>query len=292
MSYMSDHDGNENAIQPTTEREQSVSDAPKISGFKPVNDDHAIERVTFVVGFSRAFTSEELSDIRRHHSLWSSDLPAHKDTPGFTLTFDADGPRAEAISGVEFAFSRPDGSAVWALRFIGPNVSVECTRYTRWAKIWSSAHAHLSKALELIGKFDDAPTPSKLQLNVTDVFVAADSDAQLTAVFKDSDLIPKAATKFGSDWHSHTGWFEENANNRILHNLNIDAASERGDGSEGARISLLHVLTADVSDTSLSELSDHMILHMETLHQANKAVMGALLTEEIATRISLGTSTQ
>lgn len=258
-----------------------------MADFQPVNDDHAIERVTFVVRFARPFTSEEIGQFRRNHSLWAGDLPASRENAGLALTIDGDGPRVEPLPGIEFAFSRPDGTAVWALRIVGPDVAVECTRYTRWIKVWSAAQLHLSKALVLLQTLPDPPQSEKVFLNVVDAFASTDPDASAATVFKPGSLLPPGVPNFGSSWHCHTGWFDGTGDDRILHNLNVDAAAQQGD-EPSARISVFHGLSVDTKSLALADLNAFVLERMETLHQANKNVMTSLLTDKIAERIKLG----
>lgn len=259
--------------------------------FQPINDDHAIEQVTFTIGFARPFTEADLAVFRKRHDLWADTLPAMRDPAVFAVQIeDGSAVRVEKAPGVEFAFMRPDGSPVWAMRVLGPEIVVECTRYSRWARVWGAAQRYFGLALDLVSEGEGEPNAMlRTSLVVQDAFKAPADGADLRSLFVNTDLLPEAMFGRGSDWHVNTGWFSDLETLRVLHNLNIDGAGDVA--SNIARVRIQHVMTvirgpADVNETA-SERRDWLGKAMDALHLENKALVGRLLQPALLNRIGM-----
>lgn len=257
--------------------------------FQPVNDDHAIEQVVFSLAFARPFNSIDLEAFRLAHTNWADALPAVREPAGFAIVVDAGkGIRAQSAPGVEFAFVRPDGSPVWALRVLGTEIVVECSRYSRWERIWGAASKHLELALEVVGSLNEPNSLIGVTHLVQDGFIAPLEDQDIQQLFVKSDLLPAAIYGRGADWHAHSGWFAQAEAMRTLHNLNVDATSDQA--AAAARVTVTHLMTVsrepDV-DYNPKILSDWLRRTMTLLHSENKALMAKLLSEPILERIGL-----
>jgi uncharacterized protein (TIGR04255 family) len=261
--------------------------------FYPVNDDHAIERVVFAVSFDRAFEEDDIALLRKNHHLWADELPAVREPSSFKIHADTD-QKLHALSAptLEFAVLRPDGTAIWSLRFIGPEAVVECTRYTRWEKIWGAAHKHFNRVITCLSQAP-ARNVTKVGLVVQDAFVTNSGIGETSDVLMQSDLLPAFIFSAGPEWHVHAGRFipcEENG--RMLSNLNVDAVVlKQGDGADlRRRISVLHVLTADrdeeVASGSVS-IDAWLTDRMEQFHARNKEILAQLLEPGLIARIGL-----
>jgi hypothetical protein len=258
--------------------------------FQPINDDHAIEQVAFTVAFERPFNEADLGHFRRRHDLWADSLPAVREPTGFAVQVeDGNAFRIERAPGIEFAFVRPDGSAVWAMRIIGAEIIVECSRYSRWARIWGAAQAHLGHALDIVGEGEAANPMVRASLVVQDAFAAPLLDQKLESLFVRSDLLPSAVFSRGANWHAHSGWFADRDALRILHNLNIDGIGD--DAASVARVRVNHIMTAVRSaasaDETASERRAWLGEAMESLHLENKALIGVLLQPDLLDRIGM-----
>ena len=120
--------------------------------FKPINDDHAVQSVAFSLHFDRPLDQRVIQHIQSQHHRWQPDLPAVQIPQmfGFEVGPAGQTPKQIVGHGVEFSYLRPDGTPAWQLRFDVGNIVVECTRYTRWARVWQAANGHLQTALEVI----------------------------------------------------------------------------------------------------------------------------------------------
>jgi hypothetical protein len=261
--------------------------------FKPVSGDHAIERVVFSLAFDRSFDAEDISQIRKQHAVWATDLPALRDPPGFMIVTE---PEISAVTlpAVEFAFLRPDGSAVWSMRIMGPEVVIECSRYTRWAKVWDAAQRHLARFLAI--KWPGSGRAlAKASLVVQDAFVCDEGEADFPTLLNEGPLLPTSLFDAGPNWHVHTGrFFGTEIYDRILSNVNVDAVLQSvitdGEARETHRVSILHILVADRSVTDSQE--DSAVLEwlrerMDKFHSCNKAMLIELLHAEQVARVGL-----
>jgi hypothetical protein len=257
--------------------------------FQPVNDDHAIEQVVFALAFSRPFQGPDLDVFRQAHFQWAEALPAIREPAGFAIVVDAGkGVRAQNAPGVEFAFMRPDGTPVWAFRVFGNEIVVECSRYSRWARIWGAASKYLNLAFELVAGLETPANLTGVTHLVQDSFVAPLTDQDVSQLFVRSDLLPNAIFERNADWHSHTGWFADATNLRVLHNLNVDATSDQA--ASAARISVTHLMTVSgesVPGEGAAAQAAWLEETMTLLHAENKTLMAKLLDPRVLERIGL-----
>ncbi|CAN5149902.1 TIGR04255 family protein [soil metagenome] len=259
--------------------------------FRPVNDDHAIERVSFGLGFERPFTADDVSAVREKHSLWARHLPMMADPRALTFAFDPIEKelKAERAPGLEFSVVRPDGTPVWSFRVVGPDVTVDCTRYSRWAKVWDTAKQHLTTMLELNSGWGSPNPLRRLTLAVNDGFRSRAKGYDASALLNECDVLPKSIFLRGPNWHAHAGWFDDLAGEKLLHNINLDSTAEPSneDGDSDVAVTIFHLMT--VFRDEHSEMDEHawMADTMEKLHQANKNMVASLIKPAIAERIEL-----
>ena len=195
-----------------------------------------------------------------------------------------------------FSFLRPDGKPAWVYRFIAGEIAVECSRYTRWDRIWASAHNYLKMGFEIIKGNEPNRKVVTCSLSVTDRFRATTENYSLKHLFKQSSFIPDKLLQFTGQWHNHSGWFESLNSDNSLQNLNFDAHHEPriivpGQGQELV-IDVLHlqqlrypapILISEFDEEGKSRLDSGMRL----MHENNKAIMVDLLTDEMAKKVGL-----
>ena len=144
-------------------------------------------------------------------------------------------PNSSLRSAVQLSHLRPDGTPAWLLRLLGRQLSVECTRYSRWEKVWGAAHRYLEAGLEVIEEQEPSRKIALLGQTFIDTFLAERDDYDLSALLKRESPLADKVFSSGSTWHSHVGWFERldclGTNVPWLNQLNLDAVSSLHPGT-------------------------------------------------------------
>lgn len=264
--------------------------------FDPINDDHAVQSVTFSVLFDRPLDQRTIVHVQSSHDRWRPDLPAVQAPQIFGIEIGAGGsPRQINGHGVEFSYLRPDGTPAWQLRFEGQAIHVECTRYTRWERIWQVARGHLETALAVIeeGSFEAQSNVIATTLQYVDRFSTSDVHYDLSLLLTHNEYIPPRVFAQGDLWHAHQGWFDRSHDlGPLLNNLNLDARHEPPDDQSRILITLLHLqqlrYAEHLSLTSYREqISNQLDAVMQSLHEKNKALISSILSEDMKNRIGL-----
>jgi uncharacterized protein (TIGR04255 family) len=252
--------------------------------FKPVNSEHSVQSVTFVLALdgmipSSAFQSVKLQELQR-------ELPAVQ-TPEFEIGAASS---VRRIHGIQFAHLRPDGTPAWALRILGNEITVECSRYTRWEKVWGVARQYFEAALAAAAAGERQRKVTAIGQNFIDVFVANRDKYDLQALLKPGDLlVTKAFTSSSPSWHSHIGWFEDKGIT-WLNQLNIDAV-QRPDPSAEQRLHIQITHNQRLGMNPPLALSDEVMAvldaAMEKLHIQNKGILRQLLSRPMQKQIGL-----
>nr|NWG26606.1 TIGR04255 family protein [Pseudorhodoplanes sp.] len=263
--------------------------------FQPLNSEHAIQAVTFTVALDGPVHTSAINLLRNRADL-ISELPAVQTPDVFELSPGAI-PVPRRIGGVQFSHLRPDGSPAWALRLFGAELVVECTRYTRWDRVWETAERYLQAGLQDVA---NASSKSKrnvavIALNYVDAFTADNQEYRLDDLIKPSALIAGKAFEAGAVWHSHIGWFEKResgASAAWLNQLNLDA--RRSDPnppgtSPKLRIEITHNQEYRFNPAiSINEAEAKLSSCMKEMHAQNKLILSMMLVDEMAKRIGLG----
>jgi uncharacterized protein (TIGR04255 family) len=254
------------------------------TGFVPVNGDHAVFTVAFAVQFDDFVTPPDLQAFANQLPDIQADLPANSVINN------------ENEFGVLFSYRRPDSSAVWALRFAGNSIAVECTQYTRWERVSSQAFKYLTAAITALLERRPDIGFGQRSLQVRDKFIQDDSaEYDISSALKPSDLLIPSIFSAGKAWHSHFGWFEDFyvEDETVLNRLEV--ASSGGDVFDVAQRSATHQwsLIIDHFQEVRSALLDgeEIIQRLDSdygsLHKKNKEVLTKVLTDEMQDVISL-----
>jgi hypothetical protein len=262
--------------------------------FVPLHEDHSIQLVSFAIGLDSPLRREDLESIRLAHSEWSDDLPAIMDAPpGFE--FDGTGLRP-ALAGVQFAYLRPDGSPAWLLRAFQNQITVECARYSRWARVWASAESHLAKAIRVIAASNSSLKAIGLTFQVIDEFRARNRNFALEhLIVRGSRFVVPHLFESGRVWHSHHAWFEHDREKFFLNAVNVDSRriefvnEVTEDPDDIHSVSITHMQQLRLrTPVLLQDLKALLAPEMSGLHAKNKALLDEILAAPIKTRISLG----
>tara|TARA_R110000868_G_scaffold411715_1_gene707933 strand:- start:1315 stop:2163 length:849 start_codon:yes stop_codon:yes gene_type:complete len=264
-----------------------------MQGYAPINNDHAIESISFTLSLDRPVGAAEANAIRALHAEFAHELPALRNPSAFRMNIDpGQEMRPSALPGVEFAFLQPDGSPIWALRVVGDEITVECNLYSRWARVWGASQSYLFGTIQALAGQNSSIRIMAANLSVRDAF---SGDAELqdpSSCLRMSRFVPEMAFKNGNRWHCHTGWFEESNSFEILHNLNLDASAvQLINGPKSSRLSISHSLThripEEVAGGGADTACNYLQKVFETLHMQNKAVVKELLVDETSAAIGL-----
>lgn len=253
--------------------------------FNPINDDHAVESVSFTVLTTRLIDADDIHALAENHNAIRSELPAFSLPEPGTPT-------------VEFAYRRPDGTASWLLRCgNGNEITVECRRYTRWEKVWATAERFLKHAMECCVQAEEVSFINST-LRVTDRFKSASSETKLESIFRRDSLIADIVFDIGPVFHSNVGWFESAEEERILNTLNVQG---RLDGEFNRTSSVidrsLYVVLEHFQqirpvkpftlEEAFSEESPVIARSMSLLHARNKEMLRRIVVDKMQDRIGL-----
>jgi uncharacterized protein (TIGR04255 family) len=256
--------------------------------FEPVNADHAVQSATFSVAFDGPVSQAAVQALGRRRDL-TSELPAVQNPEGIELNIAPSGtPAPRRMQGVQLAHLRPDGTPAWALRLMGQELAVDCTRYTRWARIWDTAQRYLKVGLSVIPSGDRSRKVAVLGHTVVDQFVANRDEYELSQLLKNSRFIANITFEAGPTWHNHVGWFEKGSDSDLwLNQLNVDAIREPNSG----QLVVLVTHNQEVrfaAPLELAAVEDRLDETMNKLHSQNKLVLEELLSPEMSKKIGLG----
>jgi uncharacterized protein (TIGR04255 family) len=264
--------------------------------FAPIHEDNAIERIIFVAISDTPLSRQavERSSLRKR---LRQELPAASNAQLIEQTQNADGTVTNhAFDGIEFSFVRPDATPIWTLRILGRQVIVECTRYTRWDKIWPRARGYIADALTLTLQAKKDAKLISFQISYQDRFHPNSDEIDYTTLLKSSPFLSSFLKESGRMWHQHLGWFDSFEQTAVLNNLNIDVQSSnleewktQGRGNISVSISHLQELKAASTDVEafISSQSVNIDAVANRMRIRNKEIMESLLVEEMQGQISL-----
>lgn len=270
--------------------------------FDPVNDDHAIQMAGFALGLTKPLPWSMINSVLASPLDWRRELPALELTQTMELHLNPQTgqPVNRVMRGVQFSHKRPDGSSSWQLDVLGSEIRIMTTLYTRWNATWEKAGDILMGIAGQLGQLEKERDIriNSIGLLVVDVFSTEDESPDYSdLLIEDSRDIPSRVLNAGKFWHSHTGWFNEQANGRVLNQLNIDARNGGGENSipgipdDRTRVVVQHnqvfrpgepiPLAAD------KDLEDALLTEMPSMHSQNKLTLRSILIPEMQSRIKV-----
>lgn len=253
--------------------------------FRPINSDHAVLSASCSVVFDQPVATAQLNALRGRSDLLV-ELPAVQLPEGIELQIGPGQlvPRPHRRTGVQMSHLRPDGTAAWALRLMGGQLGVDCNRYTRWDRVWTTAKKYLLAGLEAAA----GRKVGTVGLVVVDAFVANREDYELTSLLQPGPSLAARVFSAGPTWHNHLGWFDEQptflADSHWLNQLNVDAA--RLEPNE-LRIQITHNQEFRFDHPRDLPSSDDLDLWFSNFHLNNKRVLSDLLEPSVSRQIGL-----
>lgn len=261
-----------------------------MTSFRPASGDHGTDMVIFQLIFDAPLGPDIFAAAEAQHVKWREELPALQlgnpdpvRLPGFLAL-------PPQTAGVSFSHLRPDGLPAWQVRFDPGSISVVCTRYIRWERIWKTAKRYLEKALELIAAEDGERAMSIAMLQFADRFETPAAGYDAKSLLKTGPHLPAAAFTLGPAWHNNMGWFDkDHALGEVLHNLNIASnplpLPDTATNEETVSIGITHIqelrLAPALALGDAKTVSERLDQAMNGLHGANRALVKELLVGKV-----------
>lgn len=270
--------------------------------FQPINDDHAIQQVTFGIALGKPVVAATVDTLRAEPASWRADMPAVEITQMIDLRMDAAGnPRPVMVRGAEFSFKRPDGSPQTSLAILGNEIQIQISKYTRWDPTWEKVWSYITALLGRLAALEKerAQVVQTVSLVILDAFRSSDAQPKFDEVLARSSAIAHSVFERGAAWHNHTGWFVAHEKGRILNQMNIDTKSVSvvdpitGQKTEPSELTITHrqVTMFDphlkLEDVETDQLNADINGAFEAMHLANKREVSSLLTSAMRERIRI-----
>lgn len=256
-----------------------------VTNFSPVNDDHAITNVLFSLALDE-FIEPAVLAAASAAAPWRDTLPGLSRLPDAQISMLGQTFETPAL---QAAIVRPDGRPLWALRFNGTELTVECTAYTRWNAVWSQASGYLHQAWDLIRGAQPNAQILEYRLAVTDAF-STDADAYSPAALfvENCPILPPSLYGAGPIWHANTGWVDVVSSGRVFETIQAQSTGQReGYQAKGPyRVTIQHALRASVDQSPHSDLGQ-MDATITDLHARNKRLLMSALRAEVLSGIGL-----
>jgi len=268
--------------------------------FEPVNKAHAIVEMVLFFEFVPSLSANNIQRLLALRSELEEDLPSSDVLTSVQVLLSDQGVKQEAkTGGIELRRFKPDGSLEWLIRISETSVSIHCLEYTRWESVWSKVNDYADKVFSKLSGAN--VTISKIGLKYVDQFMFHGDmkTYDVTPLLKqDSPLLHPHAFRSGSQWHCHTGWFEDaEALGQVLSQLNVDSTMASIQGNQHIVVVIDQTFTRHaMSEGELASYSVPTIVGLETrsrlvnwMHEANKRLLCELLTDSVRNRIRLYT---
>jgi uncharacterized protein (TIGR04255 family) len=265
--------------------------------FDPIYPAHAIERCSASFVFDEPITEKAFQKLRNKAdaSLSQAQLLAQPQ-PNFGFQIDA-------TNGVV----TPRHAGVGSVNYSNSDRSITCT-ITPSAIVWSSARylrwqpfaGQLEQfVLPLLQFYEDLVSLQVVKLDYLDRFFWTGdwSDFNADSLLQShAGKASKPSTKAYREWHSHSGWFEETADQfRRLVNINIDAVGALRPGETVPVPSIgIYTMIQDqsiVPDSNIGAVSPPSLGcpldRLDNQHEALKLLLAGVINTGMADRIAL-----
>lgn len=264
------------------------------NNLKPFGEQHAIKTMAFALEFISPLEVDAFLQLLSLHSEWQDFLPRKISQQALHVNLDrvigAGGQPAskQELSGVIFDRIGPDGNVEWGLNVSSERIVVACTKYTRWAEIWSQSRNLLEKVAPIC--LSHQPIKS-VGLQYTDEYIwnGEISDFRANLLFKaDSLYLTPNVFNLENLWHCHHGYFVDFTDPikyRRHDTLNIDLLEQ--DKNMVVRIQTTHRSLPDKVFVDPKSLFENIDMYMEKMHDENKNLLSNLIVDEMLEKISL-----
>lgn len=262
-------------------------DAPALTTFAPINEDHAVTWVKFGLQVDEAIDLATL-EMAKSRGEWLKELPAVTNLPPVRVST---GMGTLEVPAIQFAIVQPDGSPLWALKISGQIIEVECRAYTRWDPTWKKAEKYLNDVWSIVRSEQEEARIIDFNLEVEDRFTSTHNKYDISDLFRPSDYFNPSSIFSSGVWHSKAGWFEQDPDANIINTLTLQSNGEYDGSKFNAPYAVVarHLINFVSRDSTLSpgssiDLLDHAV---NVMHERNKSTLLAILSEDMAGRIGL-----
>jgi len=257
---------------------------------------NALQRVAFIVEFSREFSEAEFRQFDDTSKSWRNEYPKRSVVNAASVRSNQIMLDESKVVALSYEALMKDGSVEWGLKFDGNRILFFAGKYTRWNEIWPSVSRHLKPALELVQ--NDNPVIS-YATEYTDLFRAIGDYFCFDASHlfqRGSKYVPSHIFGRTENFHFHTGFFEtlnEPAKHRVLTRINADLRDGAEKNVRELSIVLYHQISSCYEPWGGSALRlDKKIVsrgldNFAALHDIDKATLKEILNHDMSEKIGL-----
>lgn len=260
--------------------------------WRPIQPNHAIERVRVVVQFSSQLSNKLIGRIRENADRARDELGfaslTDVVTDSVTLVTGPQGPQLQTVRSAGWRLANLQGSdtVIEALTIEQNSLVYEVANYNRWADFKTRLNQASSHILEELLPIVDI---SSIGLEYFDRFIfdGYASEAVVSDLLSTEKLsnLPDAVVNNAELFHIHAGWFEHLAETRCLVNQNIDANDGQISGRDLRSVAIM-TKTEFRDAQSVAEVPA-MLDQLEALHSRSKEVFALALSPTARLSVSL-----
>jgi uncharacterized protein (TIGR04255 family) len=259
--------------------------------WRPINSEHAIERVRIILNLQRFPPSKIFNkvvnqlDQRRTDSGFGAMVT--QQMPPFPFPVPAGMPQSFLPPGGEFRRLNTEGEPIEVVSFIGQEIIYDTSEYISWEIFIKRVIDVMGPSIAILLQSEDI---GNLALEYMDRFFydgAVDQSRPEELLSGFNEMIPNADDLKGEMWHLHRGWFERHSTGRrLLINQNFDASDGVVDGSARRGVGITTRAEARVGMWPIDD--DNLQPHLETMHTRVNSVFAQALTAEMCKTVGIG----
>ena len=268
--------------------------------YLPFADKHSIQEVQISLVFPSNFEQQAIATARGvAQAQLSESLPRSAEVISGAIQIDLLNPdepvqRNISSSSAGFQFAKVQGNAQPAqtVALTGNVFSLSFFEYESWIQTRKDADLYASTIISALPLIQNPVIAFGLRF--IDRYTFNGLPEQAAARLLMNPKSPYTAPQIfdaGSAWHCNTGWFEDDTDDRILHNLNI--ASNLVDLS--STVTIDHQATVHLGAPRQSPQSlftppsgqTALTTALDDLHQRNKEILQEVLLPEMLEKIGL-----
>lgn len=170
------------------------------------------------------------------------------------------------------------------------SLTARTTSYVRWSPFAGQLEELL---LPLIGAYSEIASVVSIQLDYVDRFLWTGdwNNLDWRSLLRPEFLAQRAAETH-RQWHTHSGWFEDAGGRRRLVNVNVDLTDFSRSDRIAPSVAILTLMRDEVVATTTGQAAAYddaasVQAGFEQLHNDLKILLGQIITEPTAQRISL-----